>query len=260
MNEHKTALEITRLVHKTAGACQTFLFGSRARGDHRLDSDVDVAIIMQPAPTEEHLEAVRSEARRLQREQLPEASGIDVLCIVLEEFRRGARLRNNMANTIVKEGKAIMPGEGTEYRYDHGDEETDWQDVEDRLQDAVNGAADLDLFLETGQVERVSDKSSGRIAQTALDNAYKSLLGAHGFTYPTTGRDGHNLRVLVEKIRKDLEWPEDEEVPGEQHQYLTVFGQADAQEHPPLDKERIAREVPEAVRTVQAMVDELMEH
>ena len=62
----------------------------------------------------------------------------------------------------------------------------------------------------------------------------------------------------MEQIREDLEWPTDQEVPGEQHEYLTVFGGAAlyAHEHVPLDKERIARDVPEAVREIQAMVEQ----
>lgn len=64
----------------------------------------------------------------------------------------------------------------------------------------------------------------------------------------------------MEQIREDPDCPEDEEVPGEQHQYLTVFGGAGVQahEHRPLDKERIAREVPEAVRAIRARVEEFM--
>ena len=49
-------------------------------------------------------------------------------------------------------------------------------------------------------------------------------------------------------------------MPGEQHQYLTVFGGAAvyAHENPPLNKRRIAAEVPEAVRAIQTMVSALM--
>ncbi len=118
-----------------AGANHTFLFGSRARGDHRPGSDVDVAIIVESAPTEDALEAVRSEARRLQRQQLPGASGIDVLSMTLEEFGRGARLRNHFANTILKQGIPVILG--WEHGPAQGEEETDWWDVEAKLQDAL---------------------------------------------------------------------------------------------------------------------------
>ena len=36
------ALDIALHIHQIAGARQTFLFGSRGRGDHRSDSDIDL--------------------------------------------------------------------------------------------------------------------------------------------------------------------------------------------------------------------------
>ena len=42
---------------------QTILFGSRARGDHRPDSDIDVLIIKKHSPTEEWLDDLRERAR-----------------------------------------------------------------------------------------------------------------------------------------------------------------------------------------------------
>lgn len=110
MNEHEAAMDLARQVHEMAGANQTFLFGSRARGDHRPDSDVDVAIILNSPPSEDALKAVRSEARRLQLQQLPGSSGIDVFSMTLEEFGRGATLRNHIANTILKQGSRLYPG------------------------------------------------------------------------------------------------------------------------------------------------------
>ena len=50
-------------------------------------------------------------------------------------------------------------------------------------------------------MDPVSDKSFGRVAQSGLENAYKAVLGSHGAEYPTSGRDGHNLRILVEQFR-----------------------------------------------------------
>ena len=45
----RLALEVAHQVHRSAGAKQTFLFGSRARGDHRPDSDIDVLVITAAA-------------------------------------------------------------------------------------------------------------------------------------------------------------------------------------------------------------------
>ena len=252
----QTAMKITRSVCEISGASQGLLFGSRARGDHRPDSDVDLVVIIDPPPTEEQLEEIRSRARKLQKSLMPQASGIDILCMNHEEFQRRSHLRNNLANTIAKEGTTVVSSEGTEYSFNYEDEEIDWQDVTDRLRDANNAAADLDFFLETGQVDRVSDKSFGRVAQSGLENAYKAVLGSHGAEYPSSGRDGHNLRILVEQFRMELSWPPDQEEPGEKHQYLTEFGDSAlySHEHPPLDKTLIATDVPRAIRKLEALV------
>ena len=97
----------------------------------------------------------------------------------------------------------------------------------------------------------------GPTAQTALENAYKAVLGAHGQEYPTSGRDGHNLQLLIEQIRNALNWPDDRPVPGEEHLYLMEFGGAAlyAHEHPPLDKEKIANDIPHSVEQLAQLVE-----
>ena len=252
----RQALEIARLIHRISGASQTILFGSRARGDHRHDSDIDVLVIKETPQDETWLENLRQEARNIQKAQMPQASGIDILCMTETEFLRDSHFRNNLANSIAKHGCPIMPDERLDH-HDPPEERTNWQDVRHRLQDSNDAAGDLQLALEAGYVTRMSDKGVGRAGQTALENIYEALLGAHGFSYPTTGRDGHNLRLLVEQIRRDLRWPQDQPVPGEQHQYLTEFGGSAlyAREHPALDKERIAIDIAEAVGELGTLVE-----
>lgn len=251
------ALSVARRIHELAGASQTILFGSRARGDHDPASDIDVLIIKDPEPTEAWLENLRDQARRIQKSRVPQASGIDILCMTAADFRRDRRLRNHLANSIAKQGLAIMTDDPPEPAHGHFEEQTDWQDVRQRLSDANDAAADLRLWSESGLAERMSDKGVGRAGQTALENAYKAVLGSHGFDYPTSGRDGHNLRLLVDRVRRDLNWPPGEPIPGEEYQYLTEFGGAAlyAHEHPSLDKASIVVDIPRAVETLTASVE-----
>ena len=253
------ALVIARQIHRMAGADQTILFGSRARGDYRHNSDIDVLVIKNRPPEKTWLEDLRQRARHIQKAQMPQASGIDVLCMTEAEFLRDSHLRNNLANSIAKHGCRIMPDEQPNHR-DHQNERTDWQDVRDRLKDATDAAGDLGLALEAGYISRMSDKGVGRAGQTALENIYKAVLGASGFVYPSGGRDGHNLRLLVEQMRRDLPWPDDQPVPGEQHQYLTEFGGSAlyAHEHTALDKERIAIDIAAAVSELGALVESMI--
>ncbi len=248
------AIAVAHAIHRMADPEQTILFGSRARGDHRPDSDVDVLIIKDPQPTEDWLEELRDRARTLQKAELPEASGIDVICMTTEEFDVRRRLRNNLANCIAKQGAPIMPQEDAELP----EESLDWDDVDGKINDATDAARDLTAIAEASIIGTMSDKQIGRIAQNALENAYKAVLAAHGLEDPTSGRDGHNLRILVNRVRENVMPSPNEPVPGEEYRYLTEFGGAAlySHEHLPLDKAGIARDVPEAVARLQATVED----
>ena len=251
----RRALAVARAVHRMAQPQQTILFGSRARGDHRPDSDIDVLIIKEPPPPEDWLEDLRDLARSLQKAQLPEASGIDVICMTRGDFDSRRHLRNNLANSIAKQGAPIIPGEPT----DMPEESIDWEDIDARVKDATDAANDLTAMAQAGIVSSISDKQIGRIAQNALENAYKAVISAHGFEYPTGGRDGHNLRILIQRIRQYRIIPPDAPVPGEDHRYLTEFSGSAlyAHEHLPLDKPAIAHDVPQAVAALQTLVDRI---
>lgn len=95
------AIRIARQIHEVANAQQTFLFGSRARGDHRPDSDIDVLVIKGEPQPESWLESLRQLARAVQKTQMPEASGIDIICMTEPEFTKGRVLRNHIANNII---------------------------------------------------------------------------------------------------------------------------------------------------------------
>lgn len=250
------AIEVAREVHRMAEPEQTILFGSRARGDHRPDSDIDVLIISKRSPTEEWLDDLRDRARKVQKAHLPEASGIDVICMTVDEFAGRRHLRNNLANSIAKQGAPILPQ--TPEQAEPPEESIDWDDINGKLKDATGAADGLIAIAGAGILDAMDDKQIGRMGQNALENAYKAVLGAHGFEYPTGGRDGHNLRIITERIRQHRIIPDDAPMPGENHRYLTEFGGAAlySHEHLPLDKEAIARDVPQAVAELRALVEQ----
>ncbi len=249
----RRAIEVAREIHRMAEPEQTILFGSRARGDHRPDSDIDVLIIKKRSPTEEWLDDLRDRARTVQKARLPEASGIDVICMTVDEFAGRRHLRNNLANSIARQGAPILPQENTELP----EESIDWDDIDGKMKDATGAANLLVTMAEADILVNADDKQIGRIAQNALENAYKAVLGAHGFEYPTSGGSGHNLRIITERIRQHQIIPDGAPMPGGEHRYLTEFGGAAlySHEHLPLDKESIARDVPQAVAELRALVD-----
>ena len=62
---HATVLAMAKWVHDRAKAVRTYLFGSRARGDHNLDSDIDILILTDKLPEEKALDIIREEARQV---------------------------------------------------------------------------------------------------------------------------------------------------------------------------------------------------
>ena len=252
------ALDIARQLHLLSAAKLTFLFGSRARGDHRPNSDIDILIITGTTPAEPWRQALESTARRIQKAKMPRASGIDIIFMTEADFLKKRRLRNNLANTVVKEGCPAMANENLGYRADHGDEEVDWQDVEQKLNDAKGAADWIEAIRESGILDAGDDKQFGRVAQNALEFAYKAAIAAHGHDYPTSGRDGHNLTILAQLVRTHGIVDRDQEVPGENHRYLSEFGGAAvyAHEHPPLNRGLIAEEIPSAVAQLRQIAQD----
>ena len=254
----RRALAVAQQVHRSADAKQTFLFGSRARGDHLPNSDIDLLVITARARTDGWLEDLRQQAREIQKTRLPEASGIDVIHMPEEEFLGRTHLRNNMANTILKEGLPVMSGEKLGYRNGLSDEGVDWNDVDQKLDDADGAARWIEAIEQAGIMNLGDDKQFGRMAQNALEFAHKATLAAYGCDYPTTGRDGHNLTIITRLLRENGIVADHEEVPGERHRYLTEFGGAavHAHRHPPLDRRSIAEDVPQAVQQLKDLVDQ----
>ena len=252
------AVEVAQALHRMAGASQTILFGSRARGDHRSDSDLDILVLKQVAPSEEWLETLQSQARVLLKQHIPEASGIDILCMTSGEFRKSSRLKNHLANTIAKQGVPILPDENVGDGADDADEQIDWEDVETKVRDSTGAVNWLLAIRDAGILDAGDDKQFGRVAQNALEFAYKAVLGSHGCEYPTSGRDGHNLRILANLLRENSIIAAADEAPGENHRYLTEFGGAAlyTHEHPALDRQQIAEDIPIAVAELTAMVED----
>lgn len=230
----RRALDIAHYIHKIAAARQTFLFGSRARGDYRDGSDIDLLVVTRDNPPDSWLESLRQQARKIQKTRMPEASGIDIIQMPEQEFLRRTRLRNNIANTIIKEGRPVMPDERLGYRNESEGEDADLQDVEQKMADAIGAANWIEAIAQAGIIDLGDDRQFGRIAQNALEFAYAGILAAHGRQYPTSGRDGHNLTIMIGIIREHGIFGPGEEIPGERHHYLSEFGGAAAcsHEHP----------------------------
>jgi predicted nucleotidyltransferase len=79
------------------------LFGSRARGDAREDSDLDFLVI------EEHLDSKLSEMVRLRDALPPLAVPVDVVVVSEEEVARRSPVPSTLVHRALREGRILVP-------------------------------------------------------------------------------------------------------------------------------------------------------
>ena len=248
------AEQVARVVHDALNPVQTILFGSRARGDYRRYSDIDIFIITGSETEPDYRKYAKSVAERARQELLPDADRADVVCWTLEKFLQSRCLKNNLANYVAREGLPIMPPEQTGYSSEYGAEAIDWNNVRSRIRDAIGNADTLQNALD---INRANEKALGHIAQQALEHGYKALLGVNGHMYPV-GWQGRDLDGLVALVRERLGLAPDFPIPGEEYGYLSEFagGAVYAYDLPPLHRAAIHRDIPDAVARLMLLVAE----
>ena len=239
------AMIVVRDVFDRVKPVQAILFGSRARGDYLTDSDIDIAIITaDPVPEERRLD-IDGIAERAAAALHPDAPATDVSFLTVAELLAGRVKKNTLANSIAKEGKPIMDGIPAVHDTGNQEEPVNWDDVEARVRSAQEAVTDLEVLATDN---RSSDRMMGYTAQQALEHAYKALVAAHGEVYPTGGQDGHNLRILANRVQEVM--GKDFQVPGMNWQTLTAYAGSGryVDDQPPLgDRQRLHAEISAAV-------------
>lgn len=242
------SLAVARAVYDAVRPVQAILFGSRARGDYLTDSDIDIAVITaDPVPEERRLD-IDKIAERAAKLLHPDSPSTDMSFLTVAELLAGRVKKNTLANSIAKEGKPIMEGSADEHDTGDQEEPVNWDDVDARVRSAQEAAKGLEILVRDDEAPR---SLVGYAAQQALEHAYKALIAAHGETYPTGGRDGHNLRILIGRIQEVL--GQDFQVPGTNWQTLTAYAGSGryVDEQPPLgDRQRLHAEISAAVTDI----------
>ena len=183
-------------------------FRSRARGDHRDDSDVDILLISDEQPSEDALRELEGIASRSQTLAIQEAAGVELGWMTPAEFMEKRTRSNSLAREIAKDGVPVMlensAGGRIHYVFDgdEGERHIVWQDVQNRSDAALESAKDLQLQAYANALVKTSDRNFGYIANRVLESGYKAVLASHRIEYPVSGRDGHDLARLVESIKK----------------------------------------------------------
>lgn len=249
------AMAVARAVFDAVSPVQAILFGSRARGDYLIDSDIDIAIITaDPVPEDRRLD-IDGIAERAAKALHADAPFTDVSFLTVAELSAGRVKKNTLANSIAKEWKLIMNGDTAGRDTEFEEEAVNWDDVDARVKSAQEAVISLEILADSG---RSPDRMLGYAAQQALEHAYKALIAAHGETYPIGGRDGHNLRILANRVQEVM--GRDFSVPGVNWQTLTAYAGSGRYEddQPPLgDRHRMSREISSAVADIIGHIRQL---
>ena len=242
------AVIVVRAVFDQVRPVQAILFGSRARGAYRTDSDIDIAIITtDPVPDNRRLD-IDALAERASTTLHPDSPKTDLSFLTVDELLNGRVKKNTLANSIAKEGKPIMEGSMAVGDTGFDEEPVNWDDVDARVTSALEAVAGMEVLVDSA---RSPERLIGYAAQQALEHAYKALIAAHGETYPTGARDGHNLRILIRRVQEVM--GPDFTVPGADWQTLTAYaGVGRYQDDQPHlgDRQSLSREISAAVTDI----------
>ena len=175
------------------------LFGSRARGEHRPNSDMDVLVVDPDSPP-----AAEHAARKLLKEHFgkhPPELDIQTLSMRSADFHHCRRSINHVAGQAYRQG-VIMSTENLNYGREQADHDDGypncWPDVKQRLQNARRRLRTMSRLAQYGEEEQLS---SGFCAQQAMENAIKGWCSASNIEY----REIHNLETLSDLVLNDTQ-------------------------------------------------------
>ncbi|MCY4652020.1 MAG: HEPN domain-containing protein [Dehalococcoidia bacterium] len=210
-NADPRAVAVARAVYEAVRPESVILFGSRARGDYREDSDVDLMVICgERMSKHEYMKAQRA-AGDAARDVYGMNYGVDLLPIRKSVYLRCRGGINHVAAQAARDG-VDMNGEKEDYKPDI-ERRFDWEDVRQRV---IN--TDREIITLKGLVEGdFPQEAIGFHAQQALENILKGWISALGISYGNT----HDLEELL-KIIKTI--PEEMDTrAGEELKWLTAY-------------------------------------
>ena len=165
------ALNIAYAIQQEVAPDTVVLFGSRAMGRHREDSDVDILIIGPDAP-----KGAAGRAAGAYMDQNPPQLEVNIVTMTLTEFQRCRRAKQHLAGQADHYG-VVMSGEKPDYSADYEDDYPEhWPATRQRLE---NVAEWLKEFNDMIDENHWNQKIMGFAAQQTVENALRGLLSAH---------------------------------------------------------------------------------
>ena len=238
------ACAVARAVAEAVRPDRVILFGSRARGDFRPDSDIDLLIVTGPGPVDRRAYQRTSAAAHHKVEELyDEPMGVDLVHLSEDAFHDGRRARNHVAGQAVRDG---FDANGDKVNYDNPTP-TNWPDIRQRIANAERELRVLNILVE-GNADQ---EAIGFHAQQAIENALKGWISALDDDY----RNTHELGKLVAIIRRH---PQEEDTPaGEQLTWLTSYAVEYRYEGAQVQMDDRFALLAGTTETVQAIIDRI---
>jgi predicted nucleotidyltransferase len=97
--------EVARRLEQAAPGAKVILFGSRARGEERADSDLDLLVI-EP----DEVKSRRAESARLRRELRGLGVSLDVVVVGREYAEEWGHFEGSLLNEDLREGRVLVAG------------------------------------------------------------------------------------------------------------------------------------------------------
>ncbi len=189
-------LAVARAAQQGVGSDTVILFGSRARGDHSDNSDVDLLLVHKDRFVSTYTRAQES-VREYFNQNPPELT-VNIFPISRDEFDHGRRAPNHVAGQALRDG-IIMSEDKLDPPPQPDDGYPDsWPDVKERLNLTYRNLEAFDFNLEglSHQTEVY-----GFMGQQAIENVLKAWISAAGLEY----RTAHDLTALANTILNDKE-------------------------------------------------------
>ena len=211
-NADPRAVAVARAVYEAVRPEWVILFGSRARGDYREDSDIDLMVICDGHMSNDDYMKAQDAATRAVRNVYRRRQGVDLLPMDKREYLRCRGGINHVAAQASRDG-VDMNGEKEDYD-PNVEQNFDWEDIQQRVINADREIILLEILTEASDAPQ---EGVGFHAQQALENILKGWISAIGEGYGNT----HDLGELTGIIRSA---PEEWDTPaGEELKWLTRY-------------------------------------
>ena len=175
-------LNIARAVQQAVAPNIVILFGSRATGQHRADSDVDLLVVSMDG-SQKGSNAGRAAGAYMSEN--PPFLEVNIVSMTLAEFQRNRRAKQHLAGQADHYGVVIDMARmdyGTGYEDGYPEH---WPATRQRLENTAEWAREFNVMVDN---DEWNQKLMGFAAQQAVENALRGLLSAHND--PTMFRHG----------------------------------------------------------------------